>query len=67
VTHRAARLEDALREVIGECAPPVEALLAVHPDGKWIAPTTVDGLRSASEALRKNVFALSKADRELAS
>lgn len=42
----------ALREVISTCAPPVEALLAVHGDGKYINPETVLSLREAAAALR---------------
>jgi hypothetical protein len=55
---RIEELEAALREVIGSCAPPVEALLMVHGDGKWIAPATVEGLLGAAQALRKNVAVL---------
>lgn len=58
------RLRKDLRELIGACAPPVEALLLVHPDGKWIAPETVEGLRKAAAVLRKHVAALEETEAE---
>jgi len=52
------RLRDLQRRLIGACAPPIEALLAVHHDAKYLAPTTVEGLREAQKELRAQVVGL---------
>ena len=49
---RVEQLTEALRDLIGACAPPVEALTAVHADGKYIAPETLDALLAARDELR---------------
>jgi hypothetical protein len=48
----AATLRKALEATIGACAPPVEALCAVHADARWLAQSTVSGLVEARDALR---------------
>ena len=55
---RCVQYEQALRELIGACAPPVEALASVHSDGKWIDPSVVAALVGARDELRRCVVLL---------
>ena len=55
---RCVQYEQALRELIGACAPPVEALVSVHSDGKWIDPSVVAALVGARDELRRCVVLL---------
>jgi hypothetical protein len=56
--------EHALRTVISACAPPVEALCAVHADGKYIATSTVNAFLVARHELRAAAAALAAAAQE---
>lgn len=44
---------EAMREALIELIPPVVGLLAVHWDGKHIAPQTVEALRKGEALLRE--------------
>lgn len=47
-----AAAEAAADTLVGKCAPPIEALCAVHADAKYIAPEVLTALMEARDALR---------------